>query len=205
MTPRIFFGALALMSLTACGLVGKAPVQGFELRPTAPVKAARALNMELVIEEPETAGALATDRVLMRPSGIQAAYLPEAQWTEAAPLMIQTLIVRAMQQTGGYAYVGRKPLGLSADYAVLTELTDLQGELIPSPDGATVQANVGLRAIVVRESDARVIGSKEFTATAPASDDSATAIATALDSAMQTLLPELTKWLLATTGPGIAR
>lgn len=205
MNTRLLTLATILSSLGACGLIGKAPVQGFELRPAPHVQAARALNMELIIERPESSGALNTDGVMMRPSHIEAAYLPNAQWTAEAPAMLQTLLVRAFQQTGGYSYVGRKPLGLGGDFAVLSELIDLQGELVETPEGAIVQARVALRISIVRESDARIVGTKLFATTTPATDDSATAIALALDAAMQNLLPDLTKWVLTTTGPGIAR
>lgn len=205
MIIRPLLTTTALITLGACGIIGSPPVKGFELHSAPHIQAARSLNIELIVEVPESSGALNTDGLMMRPSQIEAAYLPDAQWTNEAPVMLQTLLVRALQNTGGYSYVGRKPLGLGGDYALLSELIDLQGEVTQTESGPIIQARAGLRVSIVRERDARIMGTRLFTTTAPATDDSAPAIALALNSAMQQILPELTGWVLSTTGPGIAR
>lgn len=194
----------ALSLLTGCGsLFGGGPMQGFELRGGAPVQAARQTSRHVTVEIPETAGSLSNDRILIRPSGLEASYLPGTQWTDEAPLMVQTLLLRALQDSGGYAYVGRKPLGLSGDYAILSELTDLQAEITPG-EGA-VLARVGLMVQIVRESDARVLASRKFTHAAAATGDSAAEVTLALDTGIRTVLPQITGWILAQTGAGVAR
>lgn len=193
----------ALLAFSGCGsLLGSGPVQGFELRTAEPVRAARQTSRQITVEVPETSGALATDRILIRPTGIEASYLPDTQWTNEAPRMVQTLILRGLQQSGGYAYAGRKPLGLSGDYAILTELTDLQAEIV---DENTVIAKVGMTLQIVRESDARVIASRSFTQTAPSASDKAADVTRALDAGMRSILPKVTSWVLQNTGAGTAR
>ena len=73
----------------------------------------RAAPRDVIIELPTTSGALATDRIMIRPNRLQAQYLPESRWSEPAPVMVQTLMLRAVEATGAVRYVGREPLGVS--------------------------------------------------------------------------------------------
>lgn len=208
MHPRPLIAAFGLIALNGCAalsaLGGGEPLQGYELRGPAPLQAARALDRHLTVEVPDSSGALMTDRVLIRPTGIEASYLPGAQWTNDAPLMVQTLLVRALQGSGGFSYVGREPLGLSGDYAVLTELSALEGRITAGAEGETVEGIVEMRVSVVRESDARVMGTKTIRQTRPAASDAAADVTAALDLAMQSAVAEATRFVLATAGPGVS-
>ena len=131
------------------------------------------------------------------PARLQAQYLPDARWSDEAPIMLQTLMVRSLTETRGFASVGRAPVGSLADYALLSELTDFQAETT-GPDGtATVRIRLVVR--LVRERDARVIASQTFEATALAPSTETGAIVAAFDAATARLLPELTDWVSART------
>lgn len=210
--PALF--ALLCAALTGCGAIdalnsASAPARGFELRlPAEMPRAASASRRHVTVEVPETSGALATDGMLMRTSGVEAAFLPGAQWTDDLPLMVQTLLLRGLAASEGYAFVGREPLGLSGDYAILTELVDFQGAASrPAAEGDSphVTAQVGLQIRVIRESDARVIGNRRFSREVPAAGDDAAQLAEALDQAMAALLPEITAWIMGRTGLRAAR
>lgn len=205
---------LTLGLLPGCAAVsalsGGAPTQGYELRAAPSVKAARTRDLQLVVEVPEAAGSLRTDRLLIRPTAIQASYLPEAQWTDEVPLMVQTVMVQALTATNGYTYVGREPLGLSGDYALLTELTAFEAELTPTDaadagGAASVRAKIALTARIVREADARVVATRAFDAQTTAAGDSADAVAAALHDSLNRVMPDLSAWVLQKTGVGTAR
>lgn len=208
MHPRPLIAAFGLVVLNGCAAIsalgGSAPLQGYELSDTAPVTAARTVDRQVTVEVPESSGALMTDRVLIRPSGIEASYLPGAQWTDDAPLMVQTLMVRALQGSGGFAYVGRDPLGLSGDYAILTELSALEGQITAGADGETVSGVVEMRLSVVRENDARVLGTTIIREARPAASDAAADVTAALDQAMQAAVAKATRFVLRTAGPGVS-
>lgn len=175
-------------------------LQAFELRPVAQqVRAARRLPTHLTVELPTTSGALMNDRVLIRPNTVEAGYLPGAQWTDEVPGMVQTMIVRTLNGSKGYEYVGREPLGLNGDYALLIELLDLQAEIVPG-DPETVMTRLTMTAQVVREQDARVISNARFAATSPAASDNAADVINALNTAANQIMPRLTRWTLEATG-----
>lgn len=193
--------------LSGCATLGALqdagqPLDAYEIRPSfsGPEASGRPLAGDLVVETPVVSGALATDRILIRPRPLEARYLPGARWTDPAPEMVQSVLVRGLAATGGLRYVGRRPLGTSGDYALLTEMTDFQAE-IPAP-GAAPLARVRLSARLVREADARIVAARVFEATALAGSDSAGDVVRALDAAMASLMPELSAWLLGRLGQG---
>lgn len=196
---------LLLAGCSALSAIGDAatPLDAYELRaPASGPVARRALARDLVIEVPDTSGALATDRIMIRPHPLQAQYLPDARWTENAPLMLQTLMLRAFENTNALRYVGRRPLGSSGDYALTSELTDFQAEL--RADGQSVTTHVRLTARIVREADASVIASRTFQTSGEAASTDTLEIVESFNGATDALLLELTRWTLGRLGVAIS-
>jgi len=209
MTPRLALAAAALAALTGltgltgCGAISAldsatAPLEVFELRARPQPQATRQSATQVIVELPNTSGALETDRIMIRPGPLQAQYLPEVRWGDPAPVMLQTLMLRSLESTGAFAYVGRRPLGPGGDYAILTELSDFQAELDPDGETATVRLQMTVR--LLRERDLRIIATRSFAASAPAASTGTEAIVAAFDAAAAEFLPEFTGWTLATLG-----
>jgi cholesterol transport system auxiliary component len=203
MNRRALLSLLALPALPACGALtalgdATTALDIYELRaPTDLPVASRALARDLIIEVPTAGGALDTDRILIRPNPLQAQYLPGVGWTDAAPVMIQTLILRSFEATGALRYVGRRPLGTGGDFALVSELTELQAEV--GPAGA-VTARIALTARLVRESNASVIATRRFAATGPVASTETMDVVSALDTAAGSVMRELVRWALGTMG-----
>lgn len=194
-------GALVLTGCSGLLGLGEAtrPLDAYELRVPGDIgRAARSLARSLVIETPESTGGLATDRIMIRPTPLQAAYLPRARWTDEAPVMVRGLMVRAFEDTNALRHVGRRALpGGISDFTLITDLTDFQAEL--RADDA-VQVRVRLTVRLVRDDDGQVLATRVFQALAPAASDEALAIVEAFDSAMADVLRELTPWALGRMG-----
>lgn len=175
------------------------PLQAYGLRAPAEAPALRgSLSRDLVIETPNAGGALDTDRILIRPDPFQAAYLPRARWTDTAPVMLQGLMLRAFEDAGALRYVGRRPVGGTADYLLLSDLTDFQAEI--APDGETITTRLRLTARLVREADAAILGSRTIESTAPAASTGAEDVVAGLDAATRAALRDLTTWALRRMG-----
>lgn len=193
--------ALMLSGCAAISSLNEAttPLQAYELRAPLETPAFRgSLRRDLVIETPSAGGALDTDRILIRPEPLQAAYLPTARWTDTAPVMLQNLMLRSFEDTNTLRYVGRRPLGGSADFVLVSDLTDFQAEL--GADGETVTARVRMTARIVRENDASLLGSRTLQTTAPAASTETADVVAALDQATSAALRELTIWALSRMG-----
>ncbi len=203
--PRRNFlaGVGAVSLLSGCGAlsaIGDAttPLDAYELRAPDLPQAGRSLARSLSIETPTTSGALNVDRILIRPNALQSLYLPGARWSDDAPLMYQTVMLRAFEDTGALAYVGRRPLGTTGDFALISEITDFQAEL--SEDGNSAVARIRLVARIVREADARVLSRRSFQAIAPVASTDTLEIVQAFKQASDEVLNDLVRWGLQVMG-----
>ena len=202
---------LAMLPLLAgCATVGalgsvSTPLAVYDLRAPddAPVVQGSTLARDVIVELPTTSGVLDTDRIMIRPDALQAQYLPDVRWGDEAPVMMQTLMLRALENTGGLRYVGRRPLAGAGDYAIVTELVDFQAELIEGGTGAVVTIRMTSR--LVMERDASVVASRTFTAQAPAATTDTAEVIAAFDQASDALLVDFADWTMRSLGRRLTR
>lgn len=195
---QLLAATLALSGCAALGGLGGGPaLDSFELRAPAELpQARRSLARDVVVEVPEAGPALDLDRIMIRPNPLQAQYLPGARWTGNAPVMVQTLMLRSLQDTNAFRFVGRRPLGLGADFVIVSELTDFQAE--EGADGVTIRLR--LIARLVREEDAAVLASRSFQATAPVPSLETLEVVGSFNRATDTLMAELALWVMTRLG-----
>lgn len=191
-----------LAGCSALGALGDAttPLNVFDLRAPegAPVVRGAQLARDVVVEIPTTSGVLNTDRILIRPDAIQAQYLPDVRWGDEVPIMMQTLMLRSLENTNGLRYVGRRPLAGSADFAIVTELVDFQAELSEDSLGAIVLIRMTSR--LVREQDASVVASRTFSANAVSASTETPDLIIAFDQASDELLVDFADWTMSSLG-----
>lgn len=176
------------------------PLEVYELRAPGDVPVARGnpLPLSVTIEMPTTGGALQTDRIMIRPDPYQAQYLPDVRWSEELPQMVQTLMLRTLESTQAFRYVGRTPLGPVSDYAIVTEVTDFQAEA--GPVGAPVEIRLRMVASLVRESDVRIVASRTFGATAQSPTTEVGDVVRAFDAASDDVLRGFAVWAAGAMG-----
>ncbi|WP_374300271.1 ABC-type transport auxiliary lipoprotein family protein [Paracoccus sp. (in: a-proteobacteria)] len=197
---------LGLAALPGCGalsaLQGEPERDLFELRPPAAMTGCgRARIGDLIVEPPKARGTLDSDRIMIRPSALQTQYLPDAQWGEPVPEMLQRLLVQSFGATGSFGYVGRAPLGLSGDYALISEIEDFNAEL--TADGAVVRLTVA--AQMVSEMDADIVSRGRFAATVPAASTRTADLIPAFDAGARQVVTQMTQWGLRASGVDPAR
>lgn len=197
--------ALLAAFLSGCGAISAlgdatTPLDAYELRAPddVPAAAGRALQRDLIIEIPNASGALDTDRIMIRPNPLQAQYLPGARWSDNTPVMLQTLMLRSIENANALRYVGRRPLASSGDFALVSELTDFQAELDTETDSATIRLRLVAR--IVREADAGIVATRVFTSSAVAGDLETLALVETFNTAAAPLMRDLTGWVMATLG-----
>lgn len=186
----------------ALGALGSAaePQDAFQLQAPADgaVARGRARAEDLVVEIPAASGAIDTDRILIRPQPTQVQYLPDARWIEPVPQMIQSALVEGLERSGGFRFVGRKPLGGSGDVALVSNLIDFHATVVPGSDRATVQVRLSVR--LVREEDVSVIASRTFAQTAAVEDLSTGALVAGYDRATTQVIGDAIAWVLEQRG-----
>lgn len=201
---------LAMLSLLGgCSALGalsdvSTPLAVYDLRApdNAPVMQGGALARDVIVEIPTTSGVLDTDRILIRPDALQAQYLPGVRWGDDTPVMMQTLMLRALENTNGLRYVGRRPLAGAGDYAIVTELVDFSAELTEGGSGAVVKVRMTSRLVVER--DTNIIASRTFAAQAPAATTETADLVAAFDQATGALLVDFADWTITSLGRRLA-
>jgi cholesterol transport system auxiliary component len=174
------------------------PLDVFELRAPVSIAAVsgRPIARDVIIELPTTSGALATDRIMIRPNPLQAQYLPDVRWSEPTPVMVQTLMLRSVEATGAVRYVGRKPLGVSGDFALVTEVIDFQADV--ASDGETANVQVTLLVRIVRERDASIVASRRLSASVMAASTETLTVIDAFSAASDRIFAEFAQWVRET-------
>ncbi len=210
---RLLQGAAGLAGLAAlpgCGALAalggvSEALDAYELRAPQPGPvAAGTVARALIVETPAAPGAIDNDRILIRPHPLQAQYLPRARWTETAPVMVQTLLLRTLENAGGLRFVGRRPLAGSGDFALVSELTAFEADVPGAPEGAAAAVSVRLLARLVREADAAVLSTRAFAATAPVARIETLAVVEAFDTALAQVLDATARWALSGVGVRLA-
>lgn len=201
MTVRLLGLLLGLSLISGCGAItalngASAELDAYTLSPL-PVVETPNRNLHLVVALPTSSGALATDRILIKPSPTQAQYLPDGRWTDTTPVLVQTLLVASLQNAGGFLLVDRDGSGLLPDHTLMTELHDFQAE----PSGAEVVAvtvRVSATMTLIRESDLTIFATRRVAASSVAADDSTAALIAAFDRAMAEMNGTVVTWLRET-------
>ncbi len=178
------------------------PLDAYSVAPlAAAAPGATRGSRHIVVPVPSASGAIATERILVTPSRLQAAYLPGAAWVDSAPVMMQTVLVQSLQASGAFRLVGRAPEGFLNDYTLLSELRAFQAE--PGPEGGPPYlVRVALTLTLARESDGVLLASRDFSASAASDAVDPLAIVTAFNAATSQVLLEAVEWTIAAARGG---
>ncbi len=196
--------ALALALIPGCGAISAlsdsaASLDAYTLSPLPASANPASGRRHLIVELPTSSGALATDRILIKPVPFQAQYLPGGRWTEPAPALMQTLLVASFQNVGGFRLVGRTGAGLMPDYTLMTELQEFQAE--PSgPETEPLTIRIGANMTLIRESDRRIIASRRFSASVTVASDATPDLVAGFDQALQRILQDVVQWTVNSAG-----
>jgi cholesterol transport system auxiliary component len=186
---------LFVLALSACSALGQAsaPLDAYTLQPLPAVQGPSG-SRHLVVELPTASGALTTDRILIKPTPLQAQYLPKGRWVDPVPELVQTLLVASLQNAGGFRLVGRDGAGMTPDFVALVEVNDFQAE---APDPATHQTpvHVGLTLTLLNETDRHLIGSRRFDGTAMSANSKTLTVVSAFDAATRQVLTDAVTWV----------
>ncbi len=183
-------GALAgagALALAGCG--GGAAPETFDLSPLSRAARAGGLRGQLVVGEPVATAALDSERMVVRPTPEEVAYLKGAQWSDRLPRLVQTRLVQSLENARLLASVGRPGDRITADYLLDSELRrfeiDVQGG----------QALVEITVKLVTGATGRIRAADVISASAPGSASSGAAAQQGLDAAFAEALTRIVAWV----------
>ncbi|MGD9740618.1 MAG: ABC-type transport auxiliary lipoprotein family protein [Bauldia sp.] len=180
--------ALALAAaLGGCALFPGLPPETFNLSAPASVPGRGSTDAQILVEEPVAIATYDTERIVVR-EGAVLSYYPLVQWADRLPVLIQTLTVETLANTGRARAAGRPGEGLSVDYALLTEVRAFEY------DALTGTARVDLFVRIMDDRNGRIVATRRFQSQRLVAADSPGGVVTALDLTLQDVLSEVVVW-----------
>ncbi len=151
------------------------------------------ISAQVVVEEPTAASSVNTDRIAVKPNPYQVQYFPGASWVDRAPLLVQTMLLESLENTGKVSAVGRQAIGLSADYTLVTDLREFQAR--SNTDGsAALEIVVQLNMKIVQEPRGLIVASQSFAYEAPSPTTQMTDVVESFDVALGKTMGRAVDW-----------
>jgi len=181
------------LALAGCagmgGLVAPAAPQAYDLAAARsfPRHVGRGRG-QLVIVEPTALAPLDGTTILVRPAPGEAARLPDAQWEDRLPKLMQARILQSFENANRLRMVGRPADKIATDYVLLTELRAF--EISAADDSAVVE----VAAKIVAEGSGRIVAARVFRVTMPTPAMQGPGAVAALNEAFVKVATELVLW-----------
>ena len=197
---RRIFSLVLLFAVTGCsGLLADmagAPPSLYELQaPTEFQSGLSATSRQVLVDVPISSAGIDTPRIaLVRADGVMA-YYKDASWTDRVPVMMQTMIVTAFDNSGLLPAVGRENVGLRADYLFKTDLLAFEADY---RKGAVPEVVVAINAKLITMPRRMILTGQSFTARVQAESDSISSVRDAFQQASDMVLKDMVKWTVQT-------
>ncbi len=199
---RLASVCLAVIALSACSVLqpkATTPPSFYALEyagPVAPSAAARppvpASAPTLVISPVRAASGFDSQRIIYMREPHKLEYFAHSEWIDTPARMLGPLMVASIEQTGAFRAVVMTPGSAGGELRLDTEIVRLQQDFQSRP--STVQFT--LRVYLVEEKTRKVVAWRSFESKVPASIDDPRAGVLAANRAVQTVLEELSQFLL---------
>lgn len=187
------------VGLAGCQIPGSGdPPQLYTLSPTKgpfPANLPK-VDWQLVVETPLASQGLDSARVALQRTALKIDYYARTQWTNPAPLMLQTLLIESLDNTGKIIGVSRETTQLRADYVLQTDLREFQAEY-DTANGPPL-AHVRIATKLVRLADRVIIGNSSFEDAQRARGGDIEQVIGAFDVALGRVLIQAVEWILTT-------
>jgi cholesterol transport system auxiliary component len=194
---RLVIAAFALATAGCSTLLGGGgtPATMYTLTSLRDFPPGPRLKLQVLIDRPTASDAINTTRIALRRNGLNMDYFADAAWTDAAPSMIQALLVESLQRSSRVTAASRDTLAIRGDVELRIDVRHFEADYGGGEELPTVRIELGL--ILVRVSDRSIIGTRTVTASARPKQNDIAPIVIAFDAALQTAMRDSLIWLLA--------
>lgn len=181
-------------ALAGCSTLGLAstpkPDDIYDLAaPTAFDGAARRSSAQLLVPLPSASDALASELIAVRSDGGAISYLPGVSWSDELPPLVQTIMVRAFENSGRVKAVGKPGESLAIDDQVIIDIRAFELDVTGSP---TARVTLGVK--LLDERTGKVRANRVFDVTRPSASDRPKDAIAALDRATSAAVADVVVW-----------
>jgi cholesterol transport system auxiliary component len=183
--------AAAIVALGGCAslLGGGKPPATYDLTAPSNLPKSSGGRGNLIVAEPVAVAVIDGQRIVVKPSAGEVTYLPDAQWSDRLPKLVQARMIETFENANRLRSVGRPGDRLSVDYQLISELRAFE------IDAATGQATVEFTAKIVNDKTGKIVAGEVFTARRPVGGAlNGSAASLALNGALGETLTALVVW-----------
>jgi cholesterol transport system auxiliary component len=200
---RRFVPSVLILTLAGCsGLFGGGePAHLYRLTPksTYPPNLPHR-SVQLLINEPLAPAGLDKSRIALSRSAVSIDYFADSEWTDRAPLLVQTAILQSFENSKTITAIARESVGLRADFIIETEIRHFEAvyDSANGPPEIWVAINVRL----VNPASRDVVAQTSFERRERASANDVPSIVWAFDEALGGVMKEIVVWTV--TNPALS-
>lgn len=188
---RPFLLALPLVAALVSGCGGNANNDTFDLSLTPSGEGPSVRNRQILVPEPTAVRLLNSDQVVVRVSPSEVQYLANTRWGDRLPVLVQSKLVEAFENSGRVGGVGKPGQGLAIDYQIVTDIRAFEVS-----SGSPRVANVEISVKLLNDRNGTVRAQSVFQASAPVSGEANRDFIEGLDRAFAKVGAEIVGWAL---------
>ena len=200
---RRFVPSVLILSLAGCsGLLGGGePVHLYRLTPKSTYPAGLPhRSVQLLINEPLAPAGLDKSRIALSRSAVSIDYFADSEWTDRAPLLVQTAILQSFENSKTITAIDRESVGLRADFILETEIRHF--EAVYDSSNGPPEIWVAIIVRLVNPTSRDVVAQTSFERRERASANDVPSIISAFDEALGGVMKEIVVWTV--TNPALS-
>jgi len=194
-TSRRWLSSAIALALTGCAsLLGLGPAPHlYRVSPksTYPANLPHPAG-QLLVDVPLAPAGLDTSRIALSRSAVSMDYFADSAWTDRVPLLVQTALLEAFENSKAITAIDRESVGLRADFILMTEIRHFEAEY-DSPNEAP-NVWVAINARLVDPSGRDIVAQASFEQRHPASANEIPQIVLAFNEALGGVMEDIVLW-----------
>ncbi len=185
-----------MLCLAACGgfslFPSEPPAVIYDLNPVpaAQMSGVPKVRSQLVVQVPTAPRILDTDRIAVNLAPFELGYYEGVRWSDQAPRMVQSRLIESFEASGGIDRVGRRAIGISGIFDLVTELRAFQVE---SRSGSTATVKVRFNMILVRQPESTILRSRTIEHVVEAKGSGFTNVISAFHEALSAVITDVVR------------
>ena len=186
--------AAALLAAGCGGIFSDTPRRPlYQLKPAVTFGAPmRPIAAQLLIALPSAPAGLDTNRVALSRAAMSLDYYADAEWSDSAPLLVQSALIDAFEKSGAFPAVGRDSAGLRADFVLETDLRDFTA--VSDSPNARPRVTVTLTLKLIKIPDRKIVAQHTVSRQQPAAGTAIPDIIQAFNAALSGAVEEAVRW-----------
>ncbi len=189
LSRRSLIAGFAALPLGGCLGGGSAPAT-FDLSAAREgLRGQAGTGGQLMVEEPSALQVYDSERVVAKAVNQGLTYLPDAQWADRLPALVQTRLIQTFENSNRFTNVGRPGDEFEPDLKLVSEIRAFEA------DEATRTGVVQLSVRLISGAGGRILRGQLFGASAPVASIDGPGATAALDQALGAVLVDVVSWV----------